>query len=105
MSKEALIHLRVPAATKARWVRESRAAGMRLTDWITSKVEKEMARQTYKGLDGVVIECDLSQASSLVRYSTDGGQTFRATPYQVADGRHDADRIAGLVDGWLDAQG
>lgn len=31
---DALIHLRVPAATKARWVRESRAAGMRLTDWI-----------------------------------------------------------------------
>ena len=102
---ESLIHLRVPAATKGRWVRASRAAGMRLTDWITSKVEKEMARQTYKGLDGVVIECDLSQASSLVRYSTDGGQTFRATPYQVADGRHDAARIAELVDGWLDAQG
>lgn len=105
MTQDALIHLRVPAATKARWVRESRAAGMRLTDWITSKVEKEMARQTYHGLDGVVIECDLSQASSLVRYSTDGGQTFRATPYQVADGRHDAARIAELVDGWLDAQG
>ena len=38
---EALIHLRVPAATKARWVRESRAAGMRLTDWIVSKVEAQ----------------------------------------------------------------
>ena len=36
---EALIHLRVPAATKARWVRESRAAGMRLTDWITARVD------------------------------------------------------------------
>ena len=106
MTQEALIHMRVPAATKARWVRESRAAGMRLTDWIVQRVEKEMeARQTYKGLDGVVIECDLSQASSLVRYSTDGGRTFRATPYQVADGRHDAARIAELVDGWLDAQG
>lgn len=106
MQAEALIHMRVPAATKARLVRESRAAGMRLTDWIMQRVEKEMeARQTYKGLDGVVIECDLNQASSLVRYSTDGGQTFRATPYQVADGRHDAARIAELVDGWLDAEG
>lgn len=38
---DALIHLRVPAATKARWVRESRAAGMRLTDWIVSKVEAQ----------------------------------------------------------------
>lgn len=36
---EALIHLRVPAALKGRWVRESRAAGMRLTDWIIQAVE------------------------------------------------------------------
>ena len=103
---EALVHLRIPAELKARWVRESRAAGMRLTDWITSKVEKEMARQTYpSSLDDVVIECDLDQAASPVRYSTDGGRTFRATPYQVADGRHDADRIAELVNDWLDAEG
>lgn len=38
---DALIHLRVPAATKARWVRESRAAGMRLTDWIVEAVEMQ----------------------------------------------------------------
>ena len=38
---EALIHLRVPAAIKARWVRESRAAGMRLTDWIVQRVEAQ----------------------------------------------------------------
>ena len=38
---DALIHLRVPAATKARWVRESRAAGMRLTDWIVQRVEAQ----------------------------------------------------------------
>lgn len=37
--REALIQLRVPAALKGRWVRESRAAGMKLTDWIISKVE------------------------------------------------------------------
>ena len=36
---DALIHLRVPAELKARWVRESRAAGMRLTDWIVRRVE------------------------------------------------------------------
>lgn len=42
---DALIHLRVPAATKARWVRESRAAGMRLTDWIVSKVEAQPMKQ------------------------------------------------------------
>lgn len=38
---EATIHMRVPAATKARWVRASRAAGMRLTDYITEAVEEQ----------------------------------------------------------------
>ena len=36
---DALIHLRVPAATKARWVRESRSAGMRLKDWIVARID------------------------------------------------------------------
>ena len=39
MTTETLVHLRVSAATKARWVRQSRAAGMRLTDWIVHRVE------------------------------------------------------------------
>ena len=38
---DALIHLRVSPALKGRWVRESRAAGMRLTDWIVSRVEAQ----------------------------------------------------------------
>lgn len=42
MPDGALIHLRVPAETKARWVRESRAEGKRLTDWIIEKVEANM---------------------------------------------------------------
>ena len=49
---DALIHLRVPAATKARWVRESRAAGMRLTDWIVARIDgqkgKTMIQYTIK---------------------------------------------------------
>lgn len=49
MPDDALIHLRVPAALKARWVRESRAAGMRLTDWIVSRVEERM-RITIPGI-------------------------------------------------------
>lgn len=36
---DAIIHLRVPPALKGRWVRESRAVGMRLTDWIIQRVE------------------------------------------------------------------
>lgn len=42
---DALIHLRVPASLKARWVRESRAAGMRLTDWIVKRVEAQPMKQ------------------------------------------------------------
>jgi len=38
---DALIHLRVPAATKARWVRESRSAGLRLTGWVVAAVEAQ----------------------------------------------------------------
>lgn len=38
---DALIHMRVPAELKARWVRESRAAGMRLTTWIVERVERQ----------------------------------------------------------------
>lgn len=42
---DALIHLRVPAELKARWVRESRAVGMRLTDWIVQRVEAQPMKQ------------------------------------------------------------
>lgn len=38
--REALsvIHINVPRAVKARWVRESQAQGLKLTDWITLKL-------------------------------------------------------------------
>ena len=42
---DALIHLRVPASLKARWVRESQAAGMRLTEWIVQRVEAQPMKQ------------------------------------------------------------
>lgn len=50
MTNEALIHLRVPASLKARWVLSSRAAGMRLTDWIIQQVEKPMAKPNLTAL-------------------------------------------------------
>jgi len=46
MTGDALIHLRVPAATKGRWIRASRIAGMRLTDYITTAIETFMNTQT-----------------------------------------------------------
>lgn len=42
---ESLIHLRVPTAVKGRWVRASRVAGMRLTNYITCAVEAYMQQQ------------------------------------------------------------
>ena len=46
MTTDANIHLRVPAATKARWVSESRAAGMRLTDWIVARIDGQKGEKT-----------------------------------------------------------
>lgn len=43
-TEHALIHLNVSRETKARWVRVSRAKGLRLTDWITGIVEAELHR-------------------------------------------------------------
>ena len=37
---DAQVHLRVPMAVKAQWVRESRACGMKLTDWLLQRIEK-----------------------------------------------------------------
>lgn len=44
---DAIIHIRVPAATKGRWVRESRQDGLRLTDWITRAVEAQHPDSAY----------------------------------------------------------
>lgn len=43
---ELQIHLRVPAELKAAWVRESREAGSRLSDWIVSAVELRKRRES-----------------------------------------------------------
>lgn len=37
----ASVHITVPAPIKARWVRDSRAAGQRLTDWLIARIERE----------------------------------------------------------------
>lgn len=63
MPDDALIHLRVPAALKGRWVRESRAAGMRLTDWIISRVEGQpMTKPTPISIPADLTFADLKLA-------------------------------------------
>ena len=73
MQTDSLIHLRVPAATKARWVRESRAAGMRLTDWIVQCVESEpMKKKTNISIPLGMVFSDLG----LARDQTTGDVSF-----------------------------
>ena len=107
---DALIHMRVPAATKARWVRESRAAGMRLTDWIVQRVE---AQHMHK-ITPISIPIGLSFSDlRLGRDPKTGDVSFdtaiierieRASglPAGFFMGQHE-DAVAGLITTWYSA--
>lgn len=69
MTDPALVHLRIPAAQKARWVRESRAQGLRLTDWIVQRVERAMPVP-------VLIPGDLSFTDLQLGRAADGSVSF-----------------------------
>lgn len=69
---EAIIHLRIPAATKGRWVRASRAAGQRLSDYITSAVEAYMQQQLAR----VAIPERLDFADLRLARDADGAVSF-----------------------------
>lgn len=73
---ESLVHLRVPAALKGRWIRASRAAGMRLTDWITQAVEAHMTRT----LATLQIPDDLDFSALKLSRAADGGVSFDWAP-------------------------
>ena len=51
----ALIHLRVPASLKARWVRQAQSEGKKLSDWITQRMEQAVHP---KGTTTVIIPSD-----------------------------------------------
>lgn len=76
---DSLIHLRVPAATKGRWVRASRAAGMRLTDWITAAVEAHMRQQ----LTRIIIPEGITFASLRLARDPDGALSFDWSPIEA----------------------
>lgn len=106
---ESLIHLRVPAAVKGRWVRASRAAGMRLTDYITSAVEAKMQQQLAR----VAIPDGLEFADLRLTREADGNVSFdwrviericvaSGMPVELLrDGPED--NVAGLLIGWYQA--
>lgn len=75
---DATIHLRVPAALKGRWVRASRAAGMRLTDWIIEAVEAHMERQ----LTRIAIPDDVQFADLRYAREADGSASFDWAPIE-----------------------
>lgn len=103
---DAYIHLRVPAAVKGRWIRASRAAGLRLTDWITQAVERDMQQATR-----IVIPDDLTFADlHLARDPATGDVSFAWPPIEricAASGldvaifrdRHE-DGVAALLTQW-----
>lgn len=74
---ESLIHLRVSAARKGRWVRASRAAGMRLSDWIISAVEAQMQQLTL-----IAVPDDINFADLRLGCDSDGAVSFDWTPIE-----------------------
>ena len=103
---DAIIHLRIPAATKGCWVRASRAAGQRLTDYITSAVEAYMQQQLAR----VAIPDDTEFAELRLARDADGAVSFdwaviericRANNLPVELLREGPeDNVAGLLIGW-----
>lgn len=106
---ESLIHLRVPATTKGHWVRASRAAGMRLTDYITCAVEAYMQQQLAR----VAIPEGLEFADLRLSREADGSVSFdwsviericaaSGLPIEMLrDGPED--NVVGFIIGWYEA--
>ena len=105
----ATIHLQVPAATKGRWVRASRNAGLKLTDWITEIVEEHMRQQAVR----VAIPDDLDFSDLRLSRDPDGAVSFDwgvvericeasgIDPAMMRDAPED--NVAGLLMGWYQA--
>jgi hypothetical protein len=103
---DALIHLRVPADLKGRWVRASRAAGKRLSDWIIDAVEAHMRQQMTQ----VAIPDDLEFSDLRLSREPDGSVSFdwrviericeaSGLPVELLrDGPED--NVSGLIVGW-----
>ena len=113
MTGDALIYLRVPAAVKGRWVRASRAAGMRLTDWIAKAVEAQVEAQMSQQLTRIVIPSDVRFADLKLARERDGHVSFDWRPVErvcAASGidvsllrETDEDNVAGLLVAWYTA--
>lgn len=107
---DSIVHLRVPAATKARWVRESRAAGMRLTDWIVQRVEAQpMDKITPisipQGLGFAALRLARDPQTGDVSFDTAVIERIEAEsglPAGFFMAQHE-DAVASLITGWYSA--
>jgi len=107
MTTDATIHLRVPATLKARWVRESRAAGMRLTDWIVQRVEAQTMDKITRisipdGLTFADLRLARDPATGDVSFATDVIERVEAAsglPAGFLMGQ-DEDALADLIATW-----
>jgi hypothetical protein len=102
------IHLNVPAELKGRWIRASRAAGMRLTDFIVNAVEDYMERQ----LANITIPDAVSFADLKLARDSDGMVSFDWSPVEaickasnlpveiLKDGPED--NVSGLIIAWYE---
>lgn len=81
--KDAIITIRIPAATKGRWIRSSRAEGKRLTSWIIEKVESTMGKTAQDILD-LIREAGADDDKSIL-YALEDGAALAALGITDAD--------------------
>lgn len=72
IQSDSLIHLNVPAATKGRWIRASRSAGKKLSEWIVDIVERHMEQR----LVNISIPDDLNFRDLKLGIESDGSYGF-----------------------------
>jgi hypothetical protein len=109
MSDKSTIHLNVPAELKGRWVRASRTAGMRLTDFIVNAVEDYMQRQ----LANITIPDTVTFSDLKLARDADGMVSFDWSPVEIIcntsnvaveilkDGPED--NVSGLIIAWYES--
>lgn len=72
------IIIKAPAGTKSRWVRQSRRAGMKLSDWLVERVEA----QPMKKLVAIVIPDDVPFSALKLARDADGAVSFDWAPIE-----------------------
>lgn len=106
---DSTIHISVPRETKGRWIRASRAAGKRLSDYITEAVEAYMKQQ----LANIQIPSDLDFSSLKLARDSDGHVSFDWSPIERICAASDLapeilkegpeDNVCGLIVAWYQA--